>query len=449
MNISTYIFGSLGYGYSQYPNDYAQTIFQSIYTQSSTPTQIVVHREDRLIYYVYIRKLEKGQYIGLCVVLNSVMLTDFKDMFSIFENIITSLVVNGIILQFNDNGDIISKTSHLHTHQTEVSRITDNLRSEFVKLEKTSKALPPISYRIAKNEKSTFSINDNINDILKSAVSYNYTFIVKQKDFDTQSLNSYKGVLSRINKENVSLKKINQELQEKNKKILRQKKQYATVIFLIVIVIGCGIGLYLFYNEVNDNVNRISNLENTIKKRNSAISDRDSTILGLQNSLTDLKNNLNVITSYSVTTGATIRNNDSHDNGWIMWLHAKQKVQMHSFFIKGSSSSNGNVTIALYDSNDNMIASVDASVSSSEFKMIYLCSDWTLNNGYYYLRIKAPKGNSLQYHSSNDKEYGQFAGGALEVTGCCNYGDRSKIENRNNHNYYQYFYNIRYKIITE
>ena len=101
MNISTYIFGSLGNGYSQYPNDYAKTIFNYIYSQSSAPTQVVVHREEKLIYYAYVRKLEAGQYIGFCVVLNSVMLTDFKEMFSIFENIVTSLVVNGIILQFN------------------------------------------------------------------------------------------------------------------------------------------------------------------------------------------------------------------------------------------------------------------------------------------------------------------------------------------------------------
>lgn len=244
MNISTYIFGSLGNGYSQYPNDYAQTIFQSIYAQSSAPTQIVVHREDKLIYYAYVRKLEAGQYIGLCVVLNSVMLTDFKEMFSIFENLITSLVVNGIILQFNDKGDIVSKASQLYTNQAEVSRVTDNLRNEFSKLENTSKPLPPVSYGIARNEKRTFSVGDNTNDIVKASVSYNYTFIFKRKDFDTQSLSSYRGVLNRLHKEKSALESKCEMLKSQNTKLRNKQRNTLWVGILSVVIAVLGGVLY-------------------------------------------------------------------------------------------------------------------------------------------------------------------------------------------------------------
>ena len=278
MNISTYIFGSLGNGYSQYPNDYAQTIFQGIYAQSSAPTQIIVHREDQLIYYGYIRILEGGQYIGLCVVLNSVMLTDFKKMFLIFENQITSLVVNGVILQFNDKGDIISKVSQLYTSQAEVSRITDSLRSEFAKLESTSTVLPPISYGIAKNEKRTFSIDDNINDIIKASVSYNYTFILKQKNYDTQTLTSYKAVLNRVNKLNSALKKENLKLYERNRKILQQKKQFRNVIVLILIVIGCGIGIYFLNENLNTTQGQLDVANSTIVRKNNRIKNLNNSI---------------------------------------------------------------------------------------------------------------------------------------------------------------------------
>ena len=61
--------------------------------------------------------------------------------------------------------------------------------------------------------------------------------------------------------------------------------------------------------------------------------------------------------------------------------------------------------------------------------------------------MKILSGVNLQYHSSSDKEYGQFSGGALEVTGCCNYGDRTNFDSKNKHAYYQYFYNIRYRIV--
>lgn len=288
MNISTYIFGSLGNGYSQYPNDYAKTIFNYIYSQSSAPTQVVVHREEKLIYYAYVRKLEAGQYIGFCVVLNSVMLTDFKEMFSIFENIVTSLVVNGIILQFNNRGDIVSKANQLYTNQAEVSRVIDDLRCKFAKLENTSKVLPPVSYYIPKNKNKSFSIGDNINDIVKASVSYEYTFIYKQENFETQSLYSYKEVISRINKENVALKKKNNELQEESARIFRQKKQFTKVIFLIIIVIGCGIGLLFLNKNLNYTQNQLDDANNTISKKNTLIYSKDRLICKYKNCIDSL-----------------------------------------------------------------------------------------------------------------------------------------------------------------
>ena len=293
MNISTYIFGSLGNGYSQYPNDYAQTIFQSIYAQSSAPTQIVVHREDKLIYYAYVRKLEAGQYIGLCVVLNSVMLTDFNEMFSIFENLITSLVVNGNILQFNNKGDIISKASQLYTNQAEVSRVTDNLRNEFAKLENTSKPLPPVSYGIAKNEKRTFSVGDNTNDIVKASVSFNYTFIVKQKDFDTQSLSSYRGIVSRLNKEKADLSQKYQDLQKEHAKVLKQKKQFQLVVFLALAILGCGIGLFFLNDNLNMTKSELADANNTISIRNDTIESKNNQITDLRRDVHNLNVYLN------------------------------------------------------------------------------------------------------------------------------------------------------------
>lgn len=293
MNISTYIFGSLGNGYSQYPNDYAQTIFQSIYAQSSAPTQIVVHREDKLIYYAYVRKLEAGQYIGLCVVLNSVMLTDFNEMFSIFENLITSLVVNGNILQFNDKGDIISKASQLYTNQAEVSRVTDNLRNEFAKLENTSKPLPPVSYGIAKNEKKTFSVGDDTNDIIKASVLFSYTFIVKQKDFDTQSLSSYRGIVSRLNKEKADLAQKYQDLQIEHAKVIKQKKQIQLVVFLALAILGCGIGLFFLNDNLNMTKSELADANNTISIRNDTIESKNNQISGLHRDIHNLNVSLN------------------------------------------------------------------------------------------------------------------------------------------------------------
>jgi len=252
-----------------------------------------VHREDKLIYYAYVRKLEAGQYIGLCVVLNSVMLTDFNEMFSIFENLITSLVVNGNILQFNDKGDIISKASQLYTNQAEVSRVTDNLRNEFAKLENTRKPLPPVSYGIAKNEKRTFSVGDNTNDIVKASVSFNYTFIVKQKDFDTQSLSSYRGIVSRLNKEKADLSQKYQDLQKEHAKVLKQKKQFQLVVFLALAILGCGIGLFFLNDNLNMTKSELADANNTISIRNDTIESKNNQITDLRRDVHNLNVYLN------------------------------------------------------------------------------------------------------------------------------------------------------------
>lgn len=292
MNISTYLFGFLGNGYSQYPNDYTQTIFQNFYAQSTATTQIVVHREDRLIYYGYIRKLDNGQYIGFCAVLNSIMLTEFKEMFTIFENAITSLVVNGIFLQFNDNGDIISKVAQLYTNQTEIFRIAEYLRVEFTKLEGTSKPLPPINFGIAKNEKKTFSVDDDINDIVEASTSYSYTFIYKQKEFNTQSLCSYKEIVNRLNREKTEITQKYWDLQKEYTKVLKQKKQFQLVVFLFLAILGCGIGLLSLNDNLNITKNELADANKTNGILNDSIKSKISQISYLYSEINNLNNKL-------------------------------------------------------------------------------------------------------------------------------------------------------------
>lgn len=253
MNISTYIFGSLGNGYSQYPSDYTQSIFREIYNLSSSPTQIVVHRDEKLIFYVYLRRLEAGQYIGLCVILNGMMLTDFREMFSIFENTITNIVVNGVILQFNDWGNIVSRVCQLYTNQSEFLRITDNLRNDFAKLEGTCKVLPPVSYAVSKSEMKRFVIDDNITEIVKASAIYNYTLIFKDKNFDTQSLSGYRAVLRRVSKERDDLRKQCSSLTSELAKSKAQKRNILWVSIFGVLTFIFGTILWnrvLFPSEV-------------------------------------------------------------------------------------------------------------------------------------------------------------------------------------------------------
>lgn len=445
MNCAVYIFGELSSGYTQYPEDSSSSILKNLYSKCKATTQIVIHRDSSMMYYCYIRKISDSRYLGLCIAVNGYYISKVEELFALFENIIEKIAQQGSFIHFSDDGSLTTSSTKLSREEEEIDTLSENLRHGFETLGSINNKLPQENYSVAKDSVKEFNIFDDKKDIIRATYTYGYTFVYKDKDFNTVRVNSYRSVLSRLNETNLALKKENAELQEKNQEILRQKKQFKNVVFLILVIVGCLVGLYLFYNEVNDKAARIADLENTVTERNATIADRDSTIVGLQTSLSNLHSDLESIASYSASTGATLRNNDNHDNGWILWLNAKRKVRIESFYIKGQTS--GTVDIGLYDTNDNLIASCEASAASGEFRKVNVGSEWTIKNGVYYMKIRS--GVSLQYHSSGDREYSQFTGGALEVTGASGYGDRNDTSKQTNHNYYQYFYNIQYRLLVD
>ena len=98
-------------------------------------------------------------------------------------------------------------------------------------------------------------------------------------------MNSYRGVLSRLNEENKVLKEKNLELQEENRKVLHQKKQYRYVLVLMLMILGCGAGLFF----LNDN---LKNTKANLEQANQTISNRDNIIVSLNNKVSSLKSSL-------------------------------------------------------------------------------------------------------------------------------------------------------------
>lgn len=444
MNFNFYIFATPMGRYSQYPDDYiAPTLLRL--QKNLSGSRLVIFREMDLVHYVYYEKIDGSGYVGFCVIFNGIRITKPKKLIQYFRQLVeNSFVKEGNFIRYDENGSLKFNIKEMREIKTDYDAIRKRLEKEFANNRKKY-GIEELnsSYNGLKNsERLNESASDD--EITKLTDKYNKVIIDSNIGIENGYLPQLMTDLrERLSVSNQKISQLNNEIEILNKK----KKQYKYVVSLFLIVILCCVGLYLFYNEVIHKKDKIKQLEKTIVVKNDSIKSNINKIESLDNKVQVLNSTINALTNYSFSTGATLRNNDSSDNGWIMWLHAKRKVQLESFFVKGGSSSNGEITLALYDSNDNLIATVDAYVSSSEFKRINLGTDWNMKSGYYYLRIKEPNGKSLQYHGSNDKEYSQFSGGALEVTGCSSYGDRTKLESRNNHGYYQYFYNIQYKIV--
>ena len=128
MNSTFYIFGKFNGSYAQFPVDYTQDIFQQLPNRSSfSNTQLVIHRDNNLMYYCYMRKLEQENYLGFCLLLNDAMITEFSALFELFDHAVTQLALNGEIIKISDQGEIVSNTDSLLANQQAIKQTASSL----------------------------------------------------------------------------------------------------------------------------------------------------------------------------------------------------------------------------------------------------------------------------------------------------------------------------------
>ena len=274
MNSTIYIFGDFGNGCAQYPNDYTSDIFQQFQKHTQATTQLTIHRDENLMYYGYVRRLhQKGQYIGICIVLNGIMFRGIKTLFNRFENYITDMVVRGQIIEFSDSGDLISTVTNLYERQQEIERITTFIQNDIETL--TTQKLPPLNFSIGKNESKSFLIDDKAESILEATYKYGYTYVYKDAEYNTSTLTSYSGKLQTLNKEKTAaLQTIDKQKQEIID-LKKKQKNYKLVIWLIVFICIGGI---IFISTINSRNAQIQRLNKNIADQEQTIASQSQTI---------------------------------------------------------------------------------------------------------------------------------------------------------------------------
>jgi len=278
MNVTSYLFGEFNNGYTQYPDDYAEGIFSKFYTNSKSTTQIAIHRDGCLMYYGYVRKLEQGRYIGFCIVINGLMLTKLEGLFSLYENTISNLVTNGQLIHFNEQGNIVTNVDRLYMNREDIDLLSESFRYGFQHLRDSTQSIPAVNYGVSKDSAKDFSIEDNLDEIVKSSHTCGYTYIYKSKGFNTSHLNSYKGVLSRLNNEKTELAEQYDKLTTKYKETIKQKKQYQNVFILLLIVLVCGVGLFFLKDNLNITMNALNTANQTNIEQNNLLTTKNNQI---------------------------------------------------------------------------------------------------------------------------------------------------------------------------
>lgn len=295
VNSSIYIFGSFDNGYTQYPDNYAKEIYQNLFAQARSKSQIVIHRDKELMYYGYIRQLDKhSQYIGFCVLINGMMLTNVSNLFAVFENAIAEMVSRGDIIAFNEQGDIVSTTNSLANKLQEVNAVTAIIRNGIDGMESYTKPLPPINYSISNTEKKVFAHSVSNDAIIDASYKYAYTYVAKDKGCDTASLSGYKGVIRKLYKEKDELYSEYGKLKTQYDKLIKQKKQYKNVIILCLIVASCGIGLFFLNDTLNSTQQTLKQSQNENVQKGKTIQKLNSNITALNGYNRNLKASLSL-----------------------------------------------------------------------------------------------------------------------------------------------------------
>lgn len=291
MNSSTYIFGELSNGYSQYPEDSSSNLFKDIQDQCIAPSQLIIHRDENMMYYIYVRKFDKNKDLGFAIAINGYYFTQFQSLFSLFENEIEELVETGVIINLSTDGEITSILPSLKNEEEEVMSVINSFGAKVNNLNNLKK-LPPVDFSVAISSRKLFKDTDIASEIANASFRFGFTIVLKESDYDTVRTTSFKNILKNLNADKKALIKENEELKEQNKKIQRQKKQFKNIVFLVVIVLACGIGIFFLNKNLNYTQDQLDTANNTISEKESIIVEKNSTISDLRDSVSSLENSL-------------------------------------------------------------------------------------------------------------------------------------------------------------
>ena len=293
MNSNIYLFGKFGHGITTSVDDYTRSYFEEFVSKANAPTQIIIHRNGDIMNYGYVRKIEDNNLFGICIQINGQYISKTDKLFEAFENIIANCAVKGDILRLNKNGNLEVTISNFLDEPEGVVRAIANCQNEILRLDYACRSLPNIDYSTTDNDTYYFKENDNSSTITKTSVKNGYTFIYKERDYDTLALNGYRSTLSSLNKENESFRSRIKEQEHKIKVLEKKKKQMGVVVTLLAVLF---FGSIFFFNTIEEKNADIETKQQTIDKQeveNTSLSQKNVTLVkenkAIQKEKTDLQ----------------------------------------------------------------------------------------------------------------------------------------------------------------
>lgn len=284
MNCYTYIFGELSNGYTQYPADSSFDFFKEILTQCDAPVQFIIHRDEGLMYYLYVRKFDGNHLIGFANIIKGYYLKNLRALFDLFEKNVEALSEKGKIIRRAEGGGITSSLGSFSDEAQEIISVVDALQSE---VESMAGFEPlPLTDSDSISSQKIFSYSHPESEIVDASWRFGFTVVQKEETAKVkEKLAGFRNILKKNSTDKFSLVKEIESLREVNKTIRRQKNNLK-ILFLFVL---CVIGVVLLYFSLNDANVQLDVARRTINEKDVKIENRDHRISTLRDSVKSLK----------------------------------------------------------------------------------------------------------------------------------------------------------------
>lgn len=240
MITQVYYFGLLDKIYSQYPTDYTRKHFDYFLQLSKREAQIVVRREDNLLFYGYVRRFSTGNVLGICIAVDRIFL-DTAWLFKVCDDTVEQLVSDGVVFGINANGVIEAKTNQFSTEKESLDFTANAIISRLEKPQGRSIPLPPQNYAISITDLAQYSLEGGSDVIVDGLKNYSNALIVKTKT-ELERLTSVAAQMRKLSEKNDNLQKENTILKIKNRNFV-----WVGVLSLVVVVMF----MVLYFEVIN------------------------------------------------------------------------------------------------------------------------------------------------------------------------------------------------------
>lgn len=256
MTIQIYYFGQSSVGYTQYPTDFTHNFFEEFLKKGKLKVQIIAHRQGDLLYYGYVRHLDSGKPIGICIATDAIF-TNNRDLFQTFDDAFSSLIEDGSALRFLDDGTTTYNTGLLSDEMIALEENATGLKQSVTSLEYIP--LPPPDYSVSNKAEMKLSLEGDIDpetgyispndDAIVSALQTYSNVIISKKRVDIERVTSASQIIS-------SQKRTIVELTTQIAELNRKQKQYALVALLLFVIILGAVIFFSINRDLKDNLSK-------------------------------------------------------------------------------------------------------------------------------------------------------------------------------------------------